>query len=233
MSRPWVAAVDVAAEIARARPKSATFTRPSSVSRTFSGFTSRCTKPARCAASSACSTGSRIVSACSGESRPYSAQDVAHGAAGDVLHDEVDDVAVLALVVDGDDVRVGQPRGRLRLAHEAGHERGVLGEARVHDLERDRAVEAEVRGLVHGGHAAAREPGLDAVARVDDPAHEGVGHSRSGRGLHGQGVYVRHAGAPGLPRRYRTRAPGGCDGDLGHPCVRGAATGAPPAQRAG
>ncbi len=43
---------------ARARPKSTTLTRPSSVISTFSGFTSRCTMPAWCAAASPASTGS-------------------------------------------------------------------------------------------------------------------------------------------------------------------------------
>jgi hypothetical protein len=48
------------------------------------------------------------------------AQDVADGAARDVLHDQVDDAVVLALVVDGDDVGVGEAGGGLGLAHEAG-----------------------------------------------------------------------------------------------------------------
>ena len=48
------------ASTARASPKSATFTTPSSESRMFSGLTSRCTRPARCAAARALSTGSMI-----------------------------------------------------------------------------------------------------------------------------------------------------------------------------
>ena len=52
---------------ARASPKSATLTRPSSASRTFSGFTSRWIIPARWAAPSADSTGSITVSARTGD----------------------------------------------------------------------------------------------------------------------------------------------------------------------
>ena len=40
----------------RAMPKSSTFTAPSSRTITLSGFTSRCTSPARCAAPSALAT---------------------------------------------------------------------------------------------------------------------------------------------------------------------------------
>lgn len=54
------------------RPKSTTFTRPSSPIRTFSGFTSRWMSPARCAAPSAASTGSRMSSAARGCRAPRS-----------------------------------------------------------------------------------------------------------------------------------------------------------------
>ncbi len=57
---------------ARASPKSATLTSPSAESSTFSGFTSRWTTPARCAAASACATGSHTARACAGVSRPRS-----------------------------------------------------------------------------------------------------------------------------------------------------------------
>src|SRR5579863_950499 len=58
--------------LARARPKSTTLTRPSAVIRTFSGFTSRCTIPARCAAASPASTGSMTLSASCQGSQPRS-----------------------------------------------------------------------------------------------------------------------------------------------------------------
>jgi hypothetical protein len=63
--------VDVlGAATARASPKSTTLTVPSVETSTFSGLTSRCTRPARCAAASAASTGSSTETASSGRSRP-------------------------------------------------------------------------------------------------------------------------------------------------------------------
>ena len=65
------ACVDVlGAATARASPKSTTLTVPSAETSTFSGLTSRCTSPARCAAASAASTGSSTETASSGRSRP-------------------------------------------------------------------------------------------------------------------------------------------------------------------
>ncbi len=63
---PWVAVCWVSALTALASPKSATLTRPSSAMSTFSGLTSRCTRPARWAAASAESTGSITASARAG-----------------------------------------------------------------------------------------------------------------------------------------------------------------------
>ena len=66
MSTPPVAVCWVSALTALARPKSATLTRPpwaSSAISTFSGLTSRWTRPARCAAASAETTGSRSATA--------------------------------------------------------------------------------------------------------------------------------------------------------------------------
>ncbi len=62
----------VCVSTARTRPKSATFTRPSSPISTFSGFMSRCTSPARWAAPRAASTGSRMSRAARGWSAPRS-----------------------------------------------------------------------------------------------------------------------------------------------------------------
>ena len=43
----------------------------------------------------------------------------------------------------------------------------VVGEVRVHDLQRDLAVEPPVERQVDGGHAAAGDARLDGVAAVD------------------------------------------------------------------
>ena len=71
MSSP-VVTVSVLVSIARASPKSATLTRPSSPSSTFSGLTSRWTSPAPWAAARARRTGSSSASARAGETGPCS-----------------------------------------------------------------------------------------------------------------------------------------------------------------
>jgi hypothetical protein len=162
---------------------------------TFSGFTSRCTIPAR-----------------SGEHRVHHldrlargepaapAEHLAQGAAGDVLHRQVGERALVAgsggagqpdrgLVVDAHDVRVAQPRGRLRLADEPGHVLGPPGQAGVDDLQRDRPVEPVVEGTVDRGHPAVGQAGLDPVPAVDDlPGFEVLGRQIDGGGAHGPRV---------------------------------------------
>ena len=93
------------------------------------------------------------------------ADDVAQSVtAGDVFHGEEQDARVVALVVDGDDVRMGQPGGGARLADEPLAEDVVVGESLRHDLECDEAVEPQVGGLVDRRHPAARNALADEVA---------------------------------------------------------------------
>ena len=73
----------------------------------------------------------------------------------------------LAGVEHLDDVGVHQPRGRLRLALEARHERRVVGEVLGEQLDGDLALQAQVEREVHGGHPAEAEPALQAVAPGD------------------------------------------------------------------
>ncbi|SII95339.1 Uncharacterised protein [Mycobacteroides abscessus subsp. abscessus] len=97
------------------------------------------------------------------------------GHRGQVLHDEVDDVAVAGLVVDGDEVGVGEATGVDRLATEALDE-GVIGdEVLVHDLDRDLAVETQVGAPVDHRHAAAGDLRIDPVPVVEDDPDERVG----------------------------------------------------------
>ena len=117
--------------------------------------------------------------------------DVPQRRAVDQLHRQEDDVAVLALVVDADDVGVGQPRRRARLLDEAADEGVVLGEVGPHHLEGDGAVQAQVAGAVDGGHAPAGDLGLDPVATVDDAVEHG-----GGRGAHVTSIRT----APARPR---------------------------------
>ena len=106
------------------------------------------------------------------------AQQVANGLPVDVLHDEVDQLVVLALVVDPDDVRVAQPGRRAGLADEAADELRVFGERRVHHLDGDRALEPGVHGLVDRRHAAPGEAGHNAISTVEKTADKRVGQGR-------------------------------------------------------
>ena len=95
------------------------------------------------------------------------AHDVAQGLPGHVLHREEDVAVVLALVEHGDDVGVGQRRGRARLATEAGDEALVVGEVLAHHLQGDLAVEPLVDGEVDRRHPAVGDPTEHAVAPVE------------------------------------------------------------------
>ncbi len=108
------------------------------------------------------------------------ADDVAQRGPRDVLHDEVRraGAGVSALVVDGDDLRAGQPGGRARLTGEAVDEVGVLGQRRAHHLDRDGAVEPQVACPVDAGHPAPGDHRVEAVAPVEQASDEGVLVSR-------------------------------------------------------
>ena len=101
-----VCAVVVWVVTARARPKSATLTVPSSRRMMFSGLTSRWMMPARWAAASACRTGSMMSRAARRRERALGLHHLAQGLAGDVLHGQEHAAVVLALVEHGDDVGV-------------------------------------------------------------------------------------------------------------------------------
>ena len=99
----------------------------------------------------------------------------AQGHRRQVLHDEVDDVSVTRLVVDGHKVGVGEATGVDGLTAEALDE-GVIGdEVFVHDLDRDLAVETQVGAPVDHRHAAAGDLRVDPVPVVEDDPDERVG----------------------------------------------------------
>ena len=120
----------VAPVTARARPKSATLTRPSSESRTFSGLTSRWMSPAWWAAPSAASTGSMHLERLPRAEVAAVADQVAQRPAADELHGEEDVPLVGALVVDGDHVGVGEP-GRRPCASRMNRETNSSSSARL------------------------------------------------------------------------------------------------------
>jgi hypothetical protein len=96
-------------------------------------------------------------------------------APGYVLHRQVQERAVGALVVDPDDVLVRKPRHRLGLADEPADEVVVSGQLGVHDLERHLAVQPGVRGQVDRGHAAMRDACRHGVTPVEQAPGERVG----------------------------------------------------------
>ena len=88
----------------------------------------------------------------------------------DELHHEAGKPLVVEEVVDRDDVRVGQLGGEPGLIPEPlGQFQFVLG-VRVHDLERDPALEGVVDGLPHLAHAAGRHmPDQPVAVREHQP----------------------------------------------------------------
>jgi hypothetical protein len=87
--------------------------------------------------------------------------------AADELHHDERDVGLLAEVVHLDDVRVVQPRHRLRLFAEAHRVLAgdLLVEVALEDgLDGDRAVQLRVERLVHDAHGAAADLAAELVA---------------------------------------------------------------------
>jgi hypothetical protein len=87
--------------------------------------------------------------------------------AGDVAHRDEGDAVLLARVVDGDDVGVVERGGDLRLAEEALAGGGVLDELGADDLQRDGALQQQVRRAIDDAHAAATGHCLDTVTGED------------------------------------------------------------------
>ena len=181
--------------------------RPSSASSTFSGLTSRCTMPARCAAARPGEDRVHDRDRLRHREAPLLAQQLAQRDAGQVLHDEVRHVAVLALIEDVDDVRVGEARGGARLLDEPALEHGVVAQVAVHHLEGDAALEPQVGRHVHGRHAAARDARANPVSAVDQTSDQRVGlltraHAQS---LRTRCLRARGAAHPSLRRDRRRR----------------------------
>ncbi len=82
--------------------------------------------------------------------RAASIDDRAQRPAGHEFHHEVQQAAVLAFVENGDHVRVAELGGSLRLALEPAHEGRVLGQVGVQHLDRNRALQPLVLGVVDG-----------------------------------------------------------------------------------
>ena len=160
-------------------PKSVSRTRPSGVSRMLPGLTSRWTKPARWAASSAPATPADV----DGELRAEAllpVEQLAQTLAVDELHHYGLAAVVLEHVVDGDDVRVIQPGDGDRFAPEPFGDHGIGGEVRLQPLDGDPAVELDVGGDPHLGHPTVTDPPFEVVP-LREQLDGRVGDGRRGR----------------------------------------------------
>ena len=178
---------------------------------------SRWTRPRAWAAASARATPAPMRATWRGGSVPLRRRIVARSSPSIELHDDVRAARVLAVVVDGDDVRVAQRGGGLGLLAEARREVGVAQVLGTQELERDVATEPGVRGAVDGRHPALAEQLDQPVAAAQDlPDLRQVVPSSSDRVVAGQAVtplrgIVPHgaaaselealAGRPGTPCR--------------------------------
>ena len=125
-------------------------------------------------------------------------EQLAQALAVDELHDDGLAALVLEDVVDGDDVRVGQPgHGDGLTAETLGDDR-VGGQARLEPLEGDLAIERDVGGEPHLGHPALRQSPLEPVAPGE---HDGFGTAGRARARGRRGGRRRHSG----PERYLRR----------------------------
>jgi hypothetical protein len=128
----------------------------------------------------------------------------------DVLHGDEEPAVLRAAEVDHlDDIGVVEAARGLGLALEAAHQRGVLEQRGLEQLQADGPVEREVARLVHLAHPALPDQVLDHEAAGDDPADERI---------LALGLQVERCAADGADagaRLQRMRAAGAC----GHPVI--------------
>ena len=170
-----------------------TRTWPSRPTITLSGLKSRWTSPFSCAAvrPRPAAMKTRRISC---QLRGCCSQPVGDGVPLDELHRDEDLVVERADVVDDDDVRVRQPRDRLRLAQRPlpplGQRDAVAG-LDPQELDRDLAIELRIVRRVDLAHPAAPDQPQHDVAADDRAASERRG-GRIDRNVRGSRVRLRH-----------------------------------------
>ena len=164
---------------ARAMPKSASRARPvPSSSRTFSGFTSRCTTPARRPRPGRREIGEmRAVSA--GESRPSRAQPLPKALSGDLVHHVIQQPVRATGRVNRHDIGMPQPGDGACLGQKPASDGFVGCELGMNHLDRDPAVQGGVGGEKDHSHAPATKLPLEPVLRPQRRLKRG----EQGRGL--------------------------------------------------
>jgi hypothetical protein len=135
--------------------------------------------------------------------------------AAEQLHGQERHAAVLADLIDGDDVLVLDGRGQPGLAQEAAVELGVGRQGRPHDLQGHRAAEVGVLGLEDDAHGADPQDLQDAVGTQAAQLvwllrrrQEGVVRGRGQSGGVGQGRRRVLRGGAGIEGRLSGGPPG-------------------------
>ena len=135
-----------------------------------------------------------------GRQRTLLADELREGLAVDELHDQVRQAVVLAVVEEGRDVGVDQPRGVQRLVPEPEGEELLVVGVGPHHLERDLALQDLVARRPDVGHAAGGDAVLEAVPLVQQQVRLGHAHAGdlTGSSLHTWG------GRPSCPDERKT-----------------------------
>ena len=169
---PWVVTLVVERAI-RARPKSETTTRPVARSiRTLPGREVAVDDPARMRVGERGRDRQRDLGSL-GPAEDAVSRDVAEVRSLDELHHEKRGLAVLAVVVEPDDVLVLEGREDACLARESTAKLEILGNPGVEQLDRDVTAQAPVAGAPDRAHATLTDASTQLVAAGDE-----VGHTR-------------------------------------------------------
>src|SRR6266566_7406521 len=139
--------------VSLAKPKSRIFTRPSRVTKIFSGFRSRWTIPFSCAAARPRRNLLGVFDGFAHRQRPGT-QPLAQCLTLQKLGDHIGRAFVLAKIVHRQNVRMIQRSRGLRLLLKAPQPLGIAGETHRQDLDRDLAVEPRVPRTIYLAHAA-------------------------------------------------------------------------------
>ena len=142
--------------------------------------------------------------------------------AGHEAHRQVQDAAILAAAMDGDDVRMLERCREPCLRLEASHRVRVLRVLGRDDLQRDRPAEVLVGRAVDDSHPAAIEHAVDAVAREERSRLEarqalnGFIHDSRSRGRHPRPCAMVRPSEPSV-KAARSARPGDPDPSEGVP----------------
>ena len=174
---PSVVRLTVGPSSARAMPKSVRYATPRSAcsaptSSTFDGFTSRCTRRLGVRGVERVGHLGDHVHRARGRERA-ALDEVREVAAVDEAHVDEELAVDLAVVVDRDDVRVGELRRQRRLALEPAAVLLVGGQLAQEALQRDEPLTARVVGAVDLAHATAPDQGVEPVGPEDLRLHIG------------------------------------------------------------